>query len=90
MTTIHVAITPQGQHGLDACEPLSERILMPVVLYGCEVRAHEGMDVVEKVHLKCCKYILSQMYKYGIRRVRNNTSAVPCSKWDDKVLFEQY
>ena len=31
----------------------------PVLLYGCEVWTPEGAEVIEKLHLRFCKHILS-------------------------------
>ena len=33
-------------------------LVKPVLLYGCEVWAHEGTDILEKLHLRFCKYVL--------------------------------
>ena len=38
---------------------LFDALVKPVLLYGCEVWAHEAMDNVEKLYLRFCKYILS-------------------------------
>ena len=38
---------------------LFDALVEPVLLYGCEVWAHEAIDVVEKLYLRFCKYILS-------------------------------
>ena len=38
---------------------LFDVLVKPVLLYGCEVWAHEGTDILEKLHLRFCKYVLS-------------------------------
>ena len=38
---------------------LFDVLVKPGLLYGCEVWAHEGTEVLEKLHLRFCKYILS-------------------------------
>ena len=37
---------------------LFDVLVNSVLLYGCEVWAHEGTDILEKLHLRYCKYIL--------------------------------
>ena len=49
----------QLQLPIDIQLQLFDVLVKPVVLYGCEVWAHEGTEVVEKLHLRFCKYILS-------------------------------
>ena len=38
---------------------LFDALVESVLLYGCEVWAHEAINVVEKLHFRFCKYILS-------------------------------
>ena len=49
----------QLQLPIDIQLQLFDVLVKPVVLYGCKVWAHEGTEVVEKLHLRFCKYILS-------------------------------
>ena len=37
---------------------LLDVLVKPVLLYGCEVWAYEDTDILEKLHLKFCKYVL--------------------------------
>ena len=37
---------------------LFDKLVLPVITYGCEVWGHEKCSVIEGVHLKFCKYIL--------------------------------
>lgn len=38
---------------------LFDRVVVPVLIYGCEVWGYEGLDILEKLHLKFLKYILN-------------------------------
>ena len=49
----------QVQLPIDVQLHLFDALVKPVLLYGCEVWAHEAIDVVEKLYLGFCKYILS-------------------------------
>ena len=33
-------------------------LVQPILLYGCEVWATERVDIIEKIHLRFCKYVL--------------------------------
>ena len=33
-------------------------LVKPILLYGCEVWAAESVDIIEKIHLRFCKYVL--------------------------------
>ena len=35
-----------------------DRIVVPTLLYGCEIRRYTNLDMIEKLHLKFCKYVL--------------------------------
>ena len=37
---------------------LYQKMVVPVMLYGCEIWGHEKLDILEKIHLKSLKYIL--------------------------------
>ena len=37
---------------------LFDTLVKPVLLYGSEIWAHEGTEILEKLHLRLCKYIL--------------------------------
>ena len=37
---------------------LFDKVVMPVLLYGCEIWGYENVDIIERVHLKFLKYIL--------------------------------
>ena len=37
---------------------LYQKMVVPVMLYGCEIWGHEKLDILEKLHLKSLKYIL--------------------------------
>ena len=48
------------------------------LLYGCKIWAHEAINVVEKMYLRLCKYILwvdMSTCQHGFRRVRRDSSA---------------
>ena len=49
----------QLQLPIDIQLHLFDDLSKPVLLYGCEVWAHEAIDVVEKLYFRFCKYILS-------------------------------
>ena len=48
------------QHNLsmDCQKDLFDRIVQPVLLYGCEIWGFTKNTLIEKLHLKYCKYIL--------------------------------
>ena len=37
---------------------LFDKIVKPVLLYGCEIWGYGNNDIIEKVHLKFCKHLL--------------------------------
>ena len=37
---------------------LFDTLVVPILLYGCEIWGHENYAILEKLHLKFCKYIL--------------------------------
>jgi hypothetical protein len=37
---------------------LFDKVVKPVLLYGCEIWGYENLDIIERVHLKFLKYIL--------------------------------
>ena len=43
---------------IDCIMELFDRILLPIVTYGCEVWGFSNIDLLERFHLKFCKYIL--------------------------------
>jgi hypothetical protein len=49
---------------------LFDKIVKPILLYGCEVCGFSDNDVIEKIHLKFCKLILEAKHAkfYDIRR----------------------
>ena len=38
---------------------LFDKLFTPILLYGSEIWAYENNDIIEKLHLRYCKYILS-------------------------------
>ena len=48
----------QLQLPVDFMIHLFDTLVKPVLLYGSEIWAHEGTEVLEKLHLRFCKYIL--------------------------------
>ena len=38
---------------------LFDKLVTPILLYGSEIWAYENNDIIEKLHLRYCKYILS-------------------------------
>ena len=48
----------QLQLPVDIMIHLFDILVKPVLLYGSEIRAHEGTEILEKLHLRFCKYIL--------------------------------
>lgn len=37
---------------------LFDKVVVPVLLYGCEIWGYENIDIIEKIHLKFLKYVL--------------------------------
>ena len=37
---------------------LFDSLVVPILLYGCEIWGYENNSLIEKLHLKFCKYIL--------------------------------
>ena len=44
---------------IDCQLDLFDKVVKPVLLYGCEVWGFSNINIVEKLHLKFCKYILN-------------------------------
>ena len=38
---------------------LFDKIVKPILLYGCEVWGNTNTDIIERVHLKFCKMLLN-------------------------------
>ena len=38
---------------------LFDKVVLPVLLYGCEVWVYENIDIIERVHLRYLKHILN-------------------------------
>ena len=38
---------------------LFDRVVLPILTYGCEIWGCTNVDIIEKVHLKYCKYVLN-------------------------------
>jgi hypothetical protein len=37
---------------------LIDKIVKPILLYGCEIWGFSNLDIIERVHLKFCKFLL--------------------------------
>ena len=48
----------QLQLPVDIMIHLFDTLVKPVLLYGSEIWAHERTEILEKLHLRFCKYIL--------------------------------
>jgi hypothetical protein len=44
---------------IDCMLKLFDNLIQPILLYGCEVWGFENVNILERVHLKFCKYILN-------------------------------
>ena len=44
---------------IDMCIELFDKTVSPILLYGCEVWGYENVDMLERLHLKFCKYVLN-------------------------------
>ena len=53
--------------------------LKPVLIYGCEVWAHEGTHILEKLHLRFCKYVLGVNKYTCTNMVYGELGATPLS-----------
>ena len=42
---------------------LFDKIVKPILLYGCEVWGNTNTDIIERVHLKFCKMLLNLLKK---------------------------
>ena len=58
---------------------LFDVLVKPVLLYGCEVWAHEGTDILEKLHLSFCKYVLGVNKSTCTNMVYGELGATPLS-----------
>ena len=38
---------------------LFDKLFTPILLYGSEIWVYENNDIIEKLHLRYCKYVLS-------------------------------
>ena len=60
----------QLQLTVDIMILLFDTLVKPILLYDSEIWAHEGTEILEKLHLGFCKYIFiskqDNMFKYGI------------------------
>ena len=48
----------QLQLPVDIMIQLFDTLVKPILLYGSEIWDHEGTEILEKLHLRFCKYIL--------------------------------
>ena len=48
----------QLQLPVDIHLELFDILVKPIPLYGCEVWATESFDIIEKIHLRFCRYVL--------------------------------
>ncbi len=48
---------------IDICLELFDRMVVPILTYGCEVWGYEDLGLLERLHLKFCK-ILLKLSKY--------------------------
>ena len=37
---------------------LFDKLVMPVILYGCEIWGYKNLEILEKLHLKFCKIVM--------------------------------
>ena len=44
---------------IDSQHDLFDKLVTPILLYGSEIWAYENNDIIEKLHLRYCKYRLS-------------------------------
>ena len=44
---------------IDVQLELFDTLVLPTILYGCEIWGHEGSGILETLHLKFCKIVLS-------------------------------
>ena len=69
----------QLQLPIDIQLQLFDVLVKPVLLYGCEVWAHEGTDILEKLHLRFCKYVLGVNKSTCTNMVYGELGATPLS-----------
>ena len=69
----------QRQLPIDIQLQLFDVLVKPVSLYGCEVWAHEGTDILEKLHLRFCKYVLGVNKSTCTNMVYGELGATPLS-----------
>ena len=43
---------------IDVCLRLYDSMVLPILLFGCEIWGHENLQVLERVQLKFFKYLL--------------------------------
>ena len=44
---------------IDVQVELFDTLVLPTILYGCEIWGHKGSGIIETLHLKFCKIVLS-------------------------------
>jgi hypothetical protein len=44
---------------IDCQLDMFDKIIKPILLYGCEIWGFSNLDIIERLHLKFCKYVLS-------------------------------
>ena len=77
---------------------LFDTLVKPVLLYGSEIWAHDGTEVLEKLHPRFCKYILlvnkttcSNMGEYPLilsAQTKMIISGPTCFKTPRKLKFQ--
>ena len=43
---------------IDCQLDMFDKMVIPILLYGCELWGFENLDIIERLHLKFCKFIL--------------------------------
>ena len=62
---------------IDCQLDLFDKIVIPVLLYGCEIWGYENLELIERIHLKFHKFILGLKSSTPLYMVYGETGRFP-------------
>ena len=66
---------------------LVDKLVTPILLYGSEIWAYENNDIIETLHLRYCKYILSVNKSTTYSMVYGELGRYPLNTHQDVFYF---